>query len=137
MSFIFKPTKFTISIMTRYKASFSFFWLMNFWYGWRFIDKIPFLLSSSLHNDMISAIGFCFSLAIEVASRIVSSSTWPSISFFFATSLGNYAYPKAQKMDSVKRSGDLNSFLRVWAFLQFAEISIISGLYSFILSFRS
>lgn len=73
---------------------------------------------------MIYAIGFCFNLAIEIASRIDSSSAIPIIILFLAASLGISYYPKAQNMVYENKSGFLSSFLSVWAFLQFAEINI-------------
>lgn len=135
-SLISRPTKLTISIITFYKLFFNTAWLTNRWYGWRFIERTPFLVSFSLHKEIISAIGFFFSLAIETASIMASYSMKPSVIFFFATSLGTSYSPKAQKMVSGNKSGVLSSFLKVCAFLQLAAMSIISGLYSLMLCLR-
>jgi len=78
---------------------------------------------------MISAIGFLFNLAIEIAYKIASSSMTPSIIFFLATNLGTSYYPNELKIEGGNKSLSLSNFLRVCALLQFAAIRIMSGLY--------
>lgn len=127
-SFRSKPTKFTTSMITFSRLYFNFFWSIKLWYWCKFKERTPFYWILSLHRDMISAIGFLFNLAIEIAYKIASSSMTPSIIFFLATNLGTSYYPNELKIEGGNKSRSLSNFLRVCALLQFAAIRIISGL---------
>jgi hypothetical protein len=94
------------------------------------MESIPFYAILSLQREIISDIGFFFSLAIEMAYNTASSSVCPLIICLFATKRGISYSPKAQKMDWGNNLGSLSYFLNVWALLQLAAMRIISGLYS-------